>query len=348
MMSIYLLLLLMSFLVHFLAMVPFINFLYKIKFQRAHQHTTDAFDVRTPIFDKFHNSKAGTPVGGGILIAIITTILYVLFLFILPYFGVTITSNYPKISSELILIIFTFISFAILGFTDDIAKFYLSKGLKKTFFGIRLRHKLIIELVLALMISSWLFYDLKIDLINVPFFRPLPVSWIFIPFSTFVIVAFANALNITDGLDGLATGSLIISLVAFWSISIAIVDTPTQLFIALLLGGLLAFLYFNVHPARIFLGDTGSLSLGATLAVIGLLLGKSFALVIIGGVFVVEAISSLSQLLAKKLLGKKIMTVAPLHLLLQHYGWEESKIVMRAWIVAILLSLIGLMFAFLQ
>jgi len=120
------------------------------------------------------------------------------------------------------------------------------------------------------------------------------------------------------------------------------------LFIAIWLGGLLAFLYFNIYPARIFLGDVGALSFGATLAVIALILGKSFLLLIIGGVFVAEIFTSLIQLLSKKYTGKKIMKVAPLHLYLQHKGWHETTIVFRGWLATIALAVFGLWLAFIS
>ena len=120
-----------------------------------------------------------------------------------------------------------------------------------------------------------------------------------------------------------------------------------SLFIALWMGGLIAFLYFNVFPARIFLGDVGALSFGATMAVVGLMLGKAPALAVIGGIFVIEVSSSLIQLLSKKYLGKKVFAVAPLHLWFQYHGWPEPKIVMRFWIIAIVLAIFGLWFALL-
>jgi phospho-N-acetylmuramoyl-pentapeptide-transferase len=187
-----------------------------------------------------------------------------------------------------------------------------------------------------------------VDIINIPFFGVYKISFFYIFFAAFIIIAFANAVNITDGLDGLASGVLMISLLGFWVISRAILDTPLSVFIAVWLGGLIAFLYFNIHPARIFLGDTGALSFGATFAVIGLLLGKNFILPIIGGIFVLEIITSLIQLLSKNFLKKKTFPVAPLHLWLQLRGWEEPKIVMRAWIISVLFTVFGLMIAFVK
>jgi phospho-N-acetylmuramoyl-pentapeptide-transferase len=191
-------------------------------------------------------------------------------------------------------LLFTFLSFGLLGFLDDAKKTFAWR--QEKFFGLRLRHKLILEIILASIISYWLVFDLKITIFHIPFIGVLDFGWLFFPFSVFIIISFANAFNITDGLDGLASGMLMIALVAFWTISGSILDTPLSVFIALWIGSLLAFLYFNVHPARIFLGDTGALSFGATFAVVGILLGKTPVLVIIGGIFIVEVASSLLQL----------------------------------------------------
>ena len=133
-----------------------------------------------------------------------------------------------------------------------------------------------------------------------------------------------------------------IALFAFLTISASILDTPLSIFIALWLGALVAFLYFNVYPARIFLGDVGALSFGGTFAVIGLLLGKPFVLVVIGGIFILEVTSSLLQLLSKRYFGRKLIEVAPLHLWLQLHGWSEPKIVTRFWIISVVLAVLGL------
>jgi phospho-N-acetylmuramoyl-pentapeptide-transferase len=335
-----------SFIFHFLLIVPFINFLYRLKLQRAKQLTKDAFDKPTPIFDALHKHKSGTPVGGGILIVAVTSLLYVFFLFISILFNTNFHSNYEPAIGEIKVLLFAFVSFAFLGIYDDLSKIFFWK--KSQFFGMRLRHKLLIEVVLAFIISFWLFHDLKIDIINIPFFGVYHLSFFYMLFSTFVIVAFSNAVNITDGLDGLATGILMIAVACFWVISSTIIDVPTSLFIAVWLGGLVAFLYFNIYPSRIFLGDAGALSFGATFAVIGLILGKTFALPIIGGIFVLEVSSSFFQLMSKRFFKKKLFPVAPLHLYLQMKGWEEPKVVMRMWIFGILFAFFGLMIAFMK
>lgn len=335
--------LLVSWLVSSILYVPFIRLLYAFRFQRLKQVTRDAFNKRTPIFDKFHQKKAGTPVGGGLLIIILVTLLFPLTLLLMRYFWIPFTAVYPM-GQEIKILLFTFISFGALGLLDDAKKTFV---MKSDFFGLKLRHKLILEILLAGIISWWLYFDLRIDIFHVPFLGIIKMGWWFLPFSSFVIIAFANAFNITDGLDGLSSGLLMIALAAFWIVSSSILDTPMSVFIALWLGSLLAFLYFNVYPARIFLGDVGALSFGATLAVVGLVLGKAPALVIIGAIFIAEVASSFIQLLWKRIFGRKLLPAAPLHLMLQYMGWPEPKIVMRFWILSIICAIFGLWIALL-
>lgn len=320
--------------------IPFIRLLYKWRMQRLHQKTLDAFNKHTPIFDSFHKNKAGTPVGGGLLIIVISTLMFPLALFLMKYFWLPITAVYP-IASEIKILLFTFVSFGALGLLDDIKKTF---GYSSTF-GLRLRHKLILEIILAAITSYWLIADLRIDIFYVPLLGIFRMGYWYLPFATLVIISFANAFNITDGLDGLASGVLMIGLVAFWFISASILDTPLSIFIAIWLGSLIAFLYFNVYPARIFLGDVGALSFGATMAVVGLILGKAPVLVVIGGIFILEVASSLIQLLSKRFLNKKAFAVAPFHLWLQYKGWPEPKIVMRMWIISIIFAIVGLWLA---
>ncbi len=314
-------------------LVPFIDFLYKIKLRRHKQVTKDMFDNKTPIFDKFNGWKAGTPFGGGLLI------IFVVVIWTFWAYGIFNIKTNPW---ELFVIFFSFISFGLLGFYDDLKK--LVPG-KEAFFGLRFRHKIIIQWILALIIAWVFYYQLHYDFIYIHGVGKLVLGMFFVPFAAFVIVAFVNAFNITDGLDGLASGLLLICLWAFLAINATQVDQPLGIFIAVLIGSVAAFLYFNIYKARIWLGDVGSLSLGAALAVIGLLTGKVFALIIIGGFFVLEVGSSLIQLLSKKYLGRKAFPVAPLHLYLLNKGWEEPKIVMRAWLIGFLLAVLGVFIA---
>ncbi len=336
-------LVLLAFVVVSILLVPFINFLYSIKFQRQNQKTRDIFEARTPIFDRLHSHKVGTPVGGGALIIAVVTILYLVTINLFPTFGITATSIYPY-KKEVQILLFTFVSFGVLGIYDDIIKTFGFKRAK--FWGLRFRHKFIIQWILAITVASLLYFNLGINIINVRFFDVFNVGYLFIPFAAFTIVSFANAVNISDGLDGLSTGLLLISITAFLIMSKSILDTTISTFLGLWMGALIAFLYFNIWPARIWVGDVGALSFGATFAVIGLLLGKQMALVIIGGVFIVEVASSLIQLLSKKIRHKKVFEVSPLHLWLQEKGWQEPKIVFRFWLAQIILAIFGLWLSF--
>lgn len=336
-------LLLFSFIVTSLLVVPFINVLYRLRFLRKKQDTRDSFGALTTIFNKFHQKKAGVPVGGGILVLFVVSGLFAIFLPLLERFGFTVTSIYTNISSEIGVLFFTFLSFGLLGLYDDVRKFFNfpSKGI----FGLTMKSKLFLEIILATIISLLLHFDLGISILNIPFIGTFELGWMYVPFATFTIVAFANAVNITDGLDGLASGALMISLFGLWFLSASILDVPLSVFIALWLGSLISFMYFNVYPARIFMGDVGSLAFGAALAVVGLLLGKAVALVVIGFIFVAEIASSLIQITSRRLFGKRVFPAAPVHLSLQHYGWEEPKIVQRAWLVQIMLMLFGVWLA---
>lgn len=337
-------LLLFSFIVTSICIVPFINLLYNLRFQRVEQKTIDAFGKRTPIFDKFHGHKAGVPVGGGLLVIMVVSVIFAFIIPILDVFGIEVTSNYKNAQAEINILFFTFLSFAILGLYDDVKKFFNFE--KSGFFGMRLRTKFVLQVFLAVIIALMLYFSLGIEIVHIPFVGTFKLGALFVPFATFVIVSFANAVNITDGLDGLAAGALMISLFGLWLLSATIVDVPLSVFLALWIGSLISFLYFNVFPARMFMGDVGAMSFGATLAVVGLLLGKVAALVVIGFVFVFEITSSALQLLSKKYRKKKFLPAAPFHLFLQRYGWEEPKIVQRAWLVQIILTLFGVWLAF--
>jgi len=339
MIHLYLGLLLFSFLITSLLVIPFINLLYRLKFQRQKQNTTDFLNKKTPIFDKFHNVKTGTPVGGGLLIIFSVSILFLILLPIIQLSKLFVSSNF-HMNHELLIIFFTFISFGLLGLYDDIYKFF---GFKRTgFFGLRMVHKFILQLILATAISLLIYFVLKVDFIYLPFLGALHLGWVFIPVSTLIITAFANFFNITDGLDGLSCGLLMIALFAFWFLSNTSLDTPISLFLSLWLGALIAFLYFNIYPARIWLGDVGALSFGATFAVIAIILGKIVPLIIVGSPFIIEGLTSAIQIFSKKYFKKKVFPAAPIHLTLQSIGWEEPKIVTRAWLAGIILAIFGL------
>src|SRR5579872_3396588 len=327
-------LIILSFFISSILLIPFIDFLYKIKLRRKDQKTKDPFNKRTRIFDKFNAWKVGTPFGGGILIILIVSILT------LWSYGILGVAVKPW---ELFVLLFTFVSFGILGLYDDLKKL---TGENSGFFGLKIRYKFLIQWILAFIIASILYFQLGYNFLFIHGFGLASIGFLFIPFAAFVIVSFTNAFNIADGLDGLASGLLLICLIAFLAITAKQLDQSLGIFIAILMGSVSAFLYFNIYKARIWLGDVGSLSLGAALGVIGLLTGKTIAIAVIGGVFVFEIGSSLIQLASKKFLGKRIFPVAPLHLYLLQRGWEEPKIVMRAWLLGFFFAVLGLYIAF--
>ncbi|PIU02252.1 hypothetical protein COT66_01285 [Candidatus Shapirobacteria bacterium CG09_land_8_20_14_0_10_49_15] len=341
-MALFLGLLIFSFILNSILVVPFIDLLYKLRFLRQKQATRDFLGLRTKIFDHFNKHKAGTPVGGGLLIILTVALLYAILYPLIKFLGAYVTAVYP-VSDELNILFLSFLSFGMLGLYDDVLKFFGFS--RQGFFGLRLRHKFVIQWALALVIAILMYFNLGIDFINVPFWGIIRLGGWFVPLAAFVIVTFANAFNITDGLDGLSSGLLMICLFAFWIISASILDTALSIFISLWIGAIVAFLYFNIYPARIWLGDVGALSFGATLAVVGLLLGKTMALFVIGGLFIFEGATSLIQILSKKYRGKRVFAVAPFHLWLQQKGWEEPKIVMRAWLAGLILALFGLWLA---
>lgn len=326
----------LSFFITALLIFPFIDFLYKLRLQRQKQKTRDIFNKRTHVFDRLSEWKVGTPIGGGLLIIFVVTILT-----LWAYGLLQIEVRFW----ELFVLLFSFLGFGLLGFYDDLKK--ISPKKTKIFFGLKPVHKVVIQLILGIIIGVVFYSELGYSFVYVHWFGKATLGFLYIIFSALVVVAFANAFNITDGLDGLASGLFLIALGAFLIISNNTLDTFLAIFIALLIGSVSAFLYFNIYPARLWLGDVGSLSLGATLAVIGLLTGKVIALGVIGGIFVLEVCSSVIQIAGKKFLGRKIFRIAPFHLYLLERGWEEPKIVMRLWLIGFIFALTGLFLAFL-
>lgn len=327
----------LSFFVTGLLIVPFINFLYRLKFRRQIQKTKDIFKKPTPVFDRLHAWKAGTPVGGGILIIVVSA-------FLTSWAYAVLSINVKP--WEVFVLLFGLVSFGILGLFDDFKKIVPGR---EQHFGLSFSLKFLLQWVLALIIATVFYTELGFNFVNIHGLGTLEIGPLFIPLAAFIIVSFSNAFNITDGLDGLASGLFLICLGAFWIIAQtgggASLDQGLAIYIAILIGSTIAFLYFNIFPARIWLGDAGALALGATLAIVGLLTGRVIALAVIGGIFVVEVASSLLQLAGKRFLGRKVFPVSPFHLYLQQKGWEEPKIVMRFWVTGFLLAIIGLFLA---
>ena len=287
--------------------------------------------------------KIGTPTMGGllILIGIIVSVLL----------WSDLTNLYVLFS------LYILVSFGLLGALDDYKKIKNNNSS-----GITFRFKLVSQILIAFIGVGLLTYFVdyqEITNLYFPFFKNLVVNlgWFFIPFSIFVIVGSSNAVNLTDGLDGLATVPVILVASCFAFISyvagnvifsdylqiIYIEGTgEVSIFCGAIIGSCLGFLWFNAPPAKIFMGDTGSLSLGGSLAAIAIIVKHEIVLAIVGGLFVLETVSVIIQVVSFKLTGKRIFKMAPIHHHFEKKGWAESTIVIRFWIIAIILAPIGL------
>lgn len=211
--------------------------------------------------------------------------------------------------------------------------------------GLRSKIKLLLIIAVAAIGSWYIYFKLGYANIAVPFSVPLELGWILVPIFIFVIIATANAVNITDGLDGLAGGLLAIVFGAYTIIAALQGNIGIAAFSATVVGALLSYTWFNVYPARFFMGDVGSFSLGAALGFVALLTDTMFLLPIIAGVFVIEGGSSLLQIVSKKYFGRKIFRAAPIHHHFEALGWPETKFTMRAWILGTVLAGVGLYLA---
>ena len=270
-----------------------------------------------------HMVKWGTPTMGGLLMLTVVLVLYAIL---------------GQIQGGIIAPLATLLAVGLLGAFDD----YLNA---RTGEGIRARQKLLWQVVVSVAVAWQIQSTYQITEIRVPFVGDVAVDpMIYVPFAAFAIVAASNGVNITDGLDGLAGGTLAFAFVSF--LIIALLNEPQQpntaLLSALIIGVLLGFLWFNVHPAQVFMGDSGSLSFGATLAVIALITGQILVLPIVGFVFVMETASDIIQIGYFKMSGgKRVFRMAPLHHHFELGGWDEEKIALRFWIVGILAGLLG-------
>ncbi|MDQ3239658.1 MAG: phospho-N-acetylmuramoyl-pentapeptide-transferase [bacterium] len=321
-------LVILSFFITAALVVPFINLLYKVKFRRTKELSKGQNNDR-PEFDKMHKHKVGTPVGGGLLVIFVT----VLLASILPA-----TMGY-EVGVRLFCLIFALVGFGTLGLYDDIHKFFKFKQSGR--WGLKMRWKFALQWVLGIFIGYLLYSVEGFDNVYVPLLGNFHLGFAYIFYAAFVIVAFSNAFNITDGLDGLAGGLLVICLLGFLVIASSLVDPTLQVFLGIWIGSLFAFLYFNVYPARFWMGDVGALAFGAALGVVALLTAKVLAVVVIGGVFIIELLSSGTQIASKKFLKRKLWPIAPMHLWLQRIGWEEPKIVMRLWLIGAIFAMFG-------
>lgn len=307
----------MAFLITVLISPLFIPFLRKLKFGQSIRDEGP----------KSHQKKKGTPTMGGIIIllSIIVTTL-------------TMTGKYSQPGLDTYLLLLVTFGYGLLGFLDDFIKIALKRNL-----GLTSKQKLLGQIVIALIF----YFVLKqfgfttavsIPLTNVEFV----LGPFYVLFLVFWLVGFSNAVNLTDGLDGLVSGTAAIAFGAFAILAWSQSQYDIAVFSVAVVGALLGFLVFNAHPAKVFMGDTGSLALGGAIAAIAIQTKMELMLLLIGGIFVIETLSVIIQVISFKLTGKRIFKMSPLH---HHYelsGWSEWRVVVTFWAVALLFAILGI------
>ncbi|MAR77415.1 MAG: phospho-N-acetylmuramoyl-pentapeptide-transferase [Gammaproteobacteria bacterium] len=289
-----------------------------------------------------HMSKSGTPTMGGLLI--------LSSLFISTIFWANLENKY------ILYLIFTTLSFALIGFLDDYKKLTKNKN------GLSAKNKIVLQFIVAGIIAYTMFNFLETvqeQQLIIPFFKDVIIDLgiFFIPFVMLVIISTSNAVNLTDGLDGLAIMPIVLvsgalGIFAYLSGNINfseyllipyIKDSgEITIFIGALVGSGLGFLWFNTYPAQVFMGDVGALSLGAAVGLIAIIVRQEIVLIIMGGIFVIEALSVIIQVLSFKYRKKRVFLMAPFHHHFEQKGWAEPKVVVRFWIISFILILIGL------
>ncbi|MFH1611163.1 MAG: phospho-N-acetylmuramoyl-pentapeptide-transferase [Patescibacteria group bacterium] len=325
-----------SFIVAFTWTPALTHILYRFKLVKSLRSKKQA-----PIFYKMHEKKAGTPTMGGVLIWGTVFVLSLIFL-LLSQFSVPFLSELNFLTrGQTLLPLGALVASGIVGLADDLLNV---RGIGKNGGGIHIRHRLILYSIIAVIGAWWFFDKLDWDLFHIPFVGAFNIGWWYIPIFILVIVGTSFSVNQTDGLDGLAGGSLVSSFGAFAVIALFQEKYDLAVFCGVIVGALLAFLWFNIYPARFIMGDTGAMSLGVTLAIVAMLTNTALLLPIIGFVFVVEAISTIIQIVSKKVFHKKVFLVAPIHHHFEAKGWPEPKVVMRFWVVSWVFAALGIVF----
>ncbi|PIT94847.1 phospho-N-acetylmuramoyl-pentapeptide-transferase [Candidatus Falkowbacteria bacterium CG10_big_fil_rev_8_21_14_0_10_39_9] len=313
------------------------NILYKYKLGKQIRNSGS-----TPIFSELHAHKAGTPTMGGVLMWG-TLLVFILFFYVIgKIIPIDILKNLNFLTQkETFLPLGALIFSALIGLIDDWLD-VRGKGMMGGG-GLKMRHRLWLYTIIAVCGALWFYFKLDWTVLHVPFLGNYEIGWWYIPIFILVIVATSFSVNETDGLDGLAGGTLLVSYVAYGIIAFSMGRYDLAAFCGVLMGAMLAFLWFNIAPARFYMGDTGSMSLGVTLGIIALLTNNIFILPFIGFVFVLESGSVIIQLLSKKFRHKKVFLSAPIHHHYQAIGWPETKVVMRFWLIAAVMASVGLM-----
>jgi len=283
----------------------------------------------TSKFVKQHKDKSGTPTMGGVIF-IVSTIITI---------AALVLTNKMTLSTNLIIVLFVFFGYALIGFIDDFFKLKYKSNEK----GLTRLQKFVAQIVLAIIFFYLYIKDgsnpnIEITGLNIN----VNLGFMYGFFILFMLVGTSNAVNLTDGLDGLAAGLSVIAFGVYgmiaWSSSWLSGYDDIAIFCFILLGGLLGFLAFNSHPAKIFMGDTGSLALGGTLATIAILTRRELLLAVVGGVFVIETLSVILQVLSVKLRGKRLFPMTPIHHSFEKKGWSETDIVKLFYVIGFILG----------
>ncbi|MFA7201452.1 MAG: phospho-N-acetylmuramoyl-pentapeptide-transferase [Candidatus Paceibacterota bacterium] len=301
--------------------------------------------VDAPIFSSLHKGKEGTPTMGGIIIWISVLALALIFFLINYFFGDT--WGYFNIinRAETYLPIAAMLIAALLGLLDDILGI-LRIGPKGG--GISMKHKIAVYFIIGLIGAYWFFVKLGWTTLYIPFAGFFQINGWYIPIFLFIIVASAFSANETDGLDGLLGGVSLFSFASLTVVAFVMGRFDLAVFTAMIVGALLAFLWFNIYPARFFMGDTGSMALGITMGIIALLTNTALLLPFFAPILVLESLSVIVQLFSKKVFKRKIFLSTPIHHHFEALGWHESRVTMRFWIISAVSNGLGLVIFFLS
>lgn len=318
------------------------KFLFKYKLGKQIRN-----DGTTPLFSAMHAKKQGTPTMGGVLVWGTLTALIVSFWFLDRVLGISFFHNLNFLTRrETLLPLGAFLGASVVGLVDD---FLDIRKMGHNGRGLRFRFKFWLYAIVAFIGAWWFYFKLDFSTVHIPFYGDTDIGIWFLPFFILTVIVTSFAVNQTDGLDGLAGGTLLIAFFAFGLIAYLQAE-PGQVnlasFIGVICGSLLAFLWFNVYPARFFMGDTGSMGLGVLLAIVAFLTNSIFLLPVVGLVFVAEAVTTVVQIGSKTFRNKKVLLSAPLHNHFQAVGWPETKVTMRFWIISAVMSIIGMILYF--
>ena len=331
-----------------------LSFIVALLFTPLVLHFLEKYDIRkknirggdsAPVFHGLHREKSGTVTMAGIIVWL-TVLLLALVFFLLQGFlnGFVNYFNFVDRAETYLPLAALFLS-AVVGLIDDLFG-VRGKGAKSG--GLSVKQRLLIFTGVAILGALWFYFRLDWDVLYIPFVGTVSIGPWYILLFVFVLVATAFSTNETDGLDGLAAGVLFFAFGAMIIVSFVLQRYDLAVMNAAILGALLAFIWFNIYPARFFMGDTGSMSLGITLGVMVMLTNTVFFLPFFAFVLVLESGSVILQVLSKKLKGRKIFHSTPIHHHFEALGWPESQITMRFWIIAVVASLFGLVLFFLS